>query len=203
MFPCNFKIPGHSGTDFKHRKAFQKTKERLKRKIRTDSSLKKSQPTTSRRNTIPYSKTNVSKPLKWMVAITRLSMFLLVFLLAKNIACSVYADMTTNSYKGIKAHVHYKNGLTYMERYRLLIKEGNECLKADQLDEAQQKFTKAWDLDRYGFEVNLGMTKTLLKKCKRNGEYCREAKAFFNFMKKNAKLSDIELNDIEKLYVSK
>ena len=41
MFPCSFKIPGHSGTAFKHRKPFQKLKEHINKRKRTASATRK------------------------------------------------------------------------------------------------------------------------------------------------------------------
>jgi len=206
MFPCNFKIQGYSGTDFKHRKPFQKLKEHLNKKKRTGSATRKVDSNFRFKNkkTTPFSRNTVDRSLKWLFAVVRLSLFVLIFLLVKNVVetvNTVNTELTTNSRVNVEDYKYYK-GLTNMEIYRHLIATGNDYLKANKLDEAHKTFAKAWNMDRYGFEANLGMTKTLVKKCAQTGQYCHEAEDYFNYMKKVTKLPDIELNDIEKLFVA-
>ena len=203
MFPCHFKIPGHSGTDFKHRKAFQKSRKRLEVIKRTNGSYRKMQSADMPKNAKGYSKISINKPLKWLVAAVRLTMFFLLILLIKNIVISVHQELTTNTKKITLTQAFSKNSLTYMEIYYLFVKEGNNYLDQDKLNEAHQLFAKAWNLDRYGFEANLGMTKVLLKKCKSTGEYCSEAEAYLIYIKKIAKLTDNQLIELQELYVSK
>ena len=99
MFPCHFKIPGHSGTDFKHRKAFQKLNKRLKKLKRTNASLRNPVQKSTIKKSPSFSKTGVNLPIKWMVALLRLSMFGVIFILAKNIAFSLYFDLSQNEKK--------------------------------------------------------------------------------------------------------
>lgn len=199
MFPCSFNIPGHSGTAFKHRKPFQKLKEHLNKKKRTASTPGKVNSTAHfiKKNYPSFSKNSVDRSLKWVVAIICLTLFLLIFLLAKNIVKSFYTDLTTISKESEEIIAK-----RLQDSYDFLIISGDGYLHWNMLDEAQREFDRALKIDKDGLEANLGMAKTLLKKCAQNGEYCRKAEDYSNYIKKIKEVADNELIELQEIFVA-
>ena len=198
MFPCHFKIPGHSGTDFKHRKAFRKLNKRLKKLKRTNASLRKPASNSTNKKILSFTKTGVNLPIKWLVALLQVTMFGLVFLLVLEVGRSFSDNLIASEQNSKGYHTELLN-----TTYENVMIRADDYLEKGELDAAREQYFRALRIKQYAFGANLGMTKTLLKKCKRSGQYCGEAKAYFNFMIKNTNLTDIELNEMETLYVAR
>jgi len=196
MFPCSFKIPGHSGTDFKHRKAFNKVEELQDKRKRTSGAIMDSnydaEPNKYKRN---------SSFSKWFKAGLLLTTFIFSFFFIKNQASNISNQLSKYGAEGEIIKAQSKKNV-YTRAYRILTSTGNDYLYWNMLDEAQSEFALALKIDKNGKAANLGMTKTLIKKCAQKSEYCQEAKAYLNYMRSLGEVLDNELLEIENLLVS-
>ena len=195
MFPCQFKIPGHSGTDFKHRKAFKKAKELQDKRKRVSAAITKN-------NFEPGYSKNIANSLlaKWMKAGLFFSAVVLSLIFVENQADNISTQL--KEYKTKSEIIRAENIINvYTRAYKVLTTTGNDYLYWNMLDEAQSEFALALKIDKNGKAANLGMTKTLMKKCAQRSEYCAEAKAYLDYMKSLGEALDNELIELEGMVV--
>jgi hypothetical protein len=83
--------------------------------------------------------------------------------------------------------------------YKQLINNGFKYLDASQYDKAQWAFTDALKIYNSGKTANYGMTMTLLNQCVRKNQYCEQAKAYLDQLKKSEKFTDEELDNLEQI----
>jgi hypothetical protein len=200
MFPCQFRIPGHSGADFKHRKPFIKIKEHLNKRKRAASVYKKSFSSSSLKTAkSKFSKNDVShKLLKWISAAILVVLCLSIFFLAENVARSVITDLGTDRRKSTDFVDHQKIK-AFNNAYFVLTTTGNAYLEGNMLDEAQTEFARALKINKRGKLAILGMTKTLMKKCAQEGKYCEEANEYLEYVKIAYGESFNEIQDLVEL----
>jgi hypothetical protein len=83
--------------------------------------------------------------------------------------------------------------------YKQLINNRFKYLDARQYDKAQWAFTDALEIYNSGKTANYGMTMTLLNQCVRKNQYCEQAKAYMEQLKKSEKFADEELDNLEQI----
>lgn len=196
MFPGSFRISGHSGTDFKHRKAFKKTKELQDKRKRTSSVVIKSNFNYKISENLLH---NSYEKLIKVGLFLLISVFVMQF--KERMIFDPLGEYGAHGFTE-KATIKEQNKRIINEQaYHVLTTTGNDYLYWNRLDEAQDEFARALKIDKNGYKANLGMTKTLMKKCKQRGEYCDEAKDYLDYMKTSNQYIDNELVELEETLV--
>lgn len=189
--PCHFKIPGHSGTDVKHRRAFAQRKEYLKKGIFYKN--KKRSFTSINKKLIPkkadFEKYKLTKKIAFILAIFfLLSIGGIIYTLGNLYKKPFYEFMNANpKYETIEN----KN----IAAYNFLVKSGNRLLESDYFDSAQREFMLALKIDEYGKAARIGLTKVLIEKCKTSFELCEEMEENIAFLIQSKYVS---LEEVEK-----
>ena len=191
----NGKISGHSGTEFKHRKAFTGIKAHRKR---WQSSVNKEQPS----DTVSWKEVNMERTAKKWEDAQRALLFLIPILIIANFLVWKYDDkfgqMINEQYAARQDYVAQQKALRVMSEndaaYDLLTRSGKLFLKSGSLDYAQKEFIGALKLYPYGKEANIGLTKVLVKKCELCQMYCEEAEQYLAFI---ATFKEVKLEDIK------
>jgi len=200
MFPENFKIPGLSGPDFKNRKAFLKIKEYHRKKQRVNSSEEKNyKPNKS--NQYPSNKYEVKKTDRIINLTIKLPIFLIIVFVSIAILKNFinhYFTIIDNSDKQLITAVKKRKKEEKKDAYNLLTRSGNYYLSSNKLDEAQSEFTRALNVHKYGKSARIGLTKTLIQKCKQKQILCEEIQPNLNFIKEMNFLSDDEIVALSK-----
>lgn len=192
-FPGHFKIPGHSGTDFKHRKAFSKVKayQKTRKSVRKHIASSKfgdpgivsqlQEARTSKANTFA---TYLSIGSKLFFALALLTTFVLGMNWVLNRPISISPEPENLAFKK-----------ELRDAYHVLVTTGNNFLLGGSLDEAQSEFVRAIKIDEYGELARIGLTKVLAKKCELYNEFCEEAVQQKDFLKEMGYLSEEEQHE--------
>ena len=196
MFPCQFKIPGHSGTDVMHRKAFQKVKELRDKRKRTATVESKSRLGTHSISVQRNNSKNDAIAGKCLRIVIALLIVMLISLLIQNRANYISLQLIQHQ-KEIATLKKARHQSALATAYRVLTSSGNNYLYWNQLDEAQEEFARALKVDSNGEAAILGMTKTLLKKCAQRAEFCDESKTYLSYVKSMGLPFDEELAALE------
>ena len=195
-FPGHFNIPGHSGTDFKHRKAFAKIKDYNRKrssidlpKIETEKDFK-----TSPQFSKKYQLTFAEKAIKFGFKLPLFLCFIIISFWVFNNFTNHYFSVINNSDKAYQTTVKEYKAKEKRENYDLFIRSGKSHLKANQLNFAQAEFIRALTIYKYAKEARVGLTLTLVEKCNSRKEFCQEAQDHILFLKKMKYLTEGELN---------
>ena len=178
------KIPGHSGTDFKHRKAFSGPKAFYKNgRIFSKKKLAASS----------QSFEEILKARKHQKRVeSRILIYLVLFIGILTISCLWYFDQNypayvykqeqqrLEQYQNSKLEKQLKED---MEDYSVLVNIGNINLDHGKLNEAQGLFSSALRIFPNGIEGHIGMEKTLRLQCFTNSQNCKEAQNYAAFVK--------------------
>ena len=200
-FPGHFKISGHSGTDFKHRKLFSE----INKYNRTRKSINKSK-TNKKENSAknkPIIKKDyeISKYDKYVRLGIKLPIFL-TFLTLMIVGAKSYSNVMEDILG--EASLKSKESLTIKEKednenaYKVLVESGSQYMKSELLDEAYFEFVRALNVDKYGKDARIGLTKVLVKKCKLKNQNCYEAELNINYLKEMNYISENDALNTEK-----
>ncbi|MEL7248968.1 MAG: hypothetical protein AAFO03_11135 [Bacteroidota bacterium] len=168
MLPGHSKIPEHSGTDFKHRKAFSKARELLQKKI-----PKRSPSSTSPK--APYRSAYAgSGKLPWVLQfIGALVALGAIITLGYVLISNYYADppFAATSFELKQQQIKAEK-----ERaYQIMVDTGNGYLAHGEPAQAHLEFAQALRIDEYGKDARVGLTKALILRCRTEGKYCEVA----------------------------
>ncbi len=186
-FPGHSKIAGHSGTEFKHRKAFSKIKH-----YHQQSSVKNNVPGTEEfllpiPATVP---TNYLQAYQKERSI-KLLINLPVFLIAISLVGYLLINFSNECEKSFVQN--YERGLSNLEKnkeekirriknFTYFYNSGNYHLQKNELLKAQKKFTRALALDEYNIDARIGLTETLIAQCQQYHLFCKEAQIQLDFL---------------------
>ncbi len=173
---CGLKIPGHTGTDFKHKKVFTKPKEILnhKRKITNV----KIEPREQDRSHAWF--------LKFKVCISVLSIgiiFLLISFFASRInnvaihrthLSAVYLKSIEDNEKKEAAELMYNSAKLYYD--------------SGSFDSAQEEITRVLTIYPRNLEALTLMHKILTKQCEIHDKFCRDANDYKEYLASNNNL---------------
>jgi len=202
------KISGHSGTQFKHRKAFYN---KLKPMVTGTSNTpgKDIYPEYSfselQKARAEIKKANFKKAvLLWTPFVIALlafcayvmSDFETIPFSQSSTPCTPYTS-TCRAERMAKLAILNSNTKTTLN-YDIFVEAGNVALKENRLNDAQVDFTKALKEDNFGKEANLGLTRTLSESCRQHGKFCELASQYFDFTKG---LPNVDESDLKKLGV--
>ena len=85
------------------------------------------------------------------------------------------------------------------ERYFTLIKWGDYYLNNQKWEAAQNSFDKALKFFPNGKKVNLGLTKSLIYRCKFEQKYCEASITYFNSLKQSNSYSETTIKQLSLL----
>jgi len=181
------RIPGHSGTQFKHRTAFSRAKhhrsnlryKNLDYKASSYPNLKNNVGLIREEKTHPVYKI-LGDAFKWFTAI-------LFLLCIAGIAYLIYdsSDLSKNESHPEKFLVNlnalYQNDFD-KRAYRILNNNGARHLYGNNFDFAQAEFTRALKVNPNGKNARRGLTKILIYKCQTKNQYCEDAQKNIEFL---------------------
>lgn len=177
-FPGHFKITGHSGTEFKHRKAFDKIKTYRRQSDKKDSTNESSDfiPPILSSAPIDYQQKYVrdrKMRILFKLPLLMISVILLGIVVVKS--TNYYKDSLNNKYhQSLIDFTSYKTSKALKNR-TFFNNSGYYHLRIGDLYTAQQEFTRALHKDEYDIDARIGLTETLIERCIRNNEVCKEA----------------------------
>ena len=187
------KIPGHSGTQFKNRKAF---KNKLK-------PIADSQNSNTTKQDI-YHEYSYDELLQDRAAHKKVNFKVFLWICIPSVTLLLaylsymgvfFSDQNLN----ISEQTHSTSPHADPNSYQILVEAGFIALRDNRLYDAQLDFMQALQVDKYGKQANLGLTKTLSETCRQRGKFCEEAASYYDFTKK---LEDVTEQDIKWLGVA-
>lgn len=187
---CGIKIPGHSGTSFKHRKAFTKIKkfnELTELSYESAPELSDPQVTVSKVINRTDSKKGIVIEHAILIATVIVSFSLLLYFFD-------VLDNSSKEYLGTSLEMYNeRNTRLDKENYNHYIDVGFDNLRRENLDNAQLYFVKALEIDTKGKEARIGVTQVLHQQCESKNQFCSEYEenlAYLTAMKYNTEFVD-------------
>ena len=183
MLPGHFKIPGHSGTDFKHKKAFSRQKDYYRKKLKEKSKYNSlDKVNTYKVEFKPTEKKNlVLETVKYIgITITFIGLFW--------IGSKLFESYKISAKQSIEYHQESKNR-TKNEAYNVLTKTGLDYFNSGELDMAQEEFILALKINQNGLDARIGLTKVLQAKCIALNKFCVEFEENLEYLQKTQKIS--------------
>lgn len=170
-FPGQFRIPGHSGTDKKHKKAFTKWRKWQREDALTYENGSRTSARTGRYES-EYSIPTYIK--KWFLIVG----IPIIFLAVGSLSYLVFnaGDGLISSYK--KAEVVIDSPHNDVERLNAFLfydKLANRWLEKGDYEEALANFNQALKMAPYSKRARLGLIKVLEHYCEYGESYCVEA----------------------------
>ena len=168
---CGIKIPGHSGTDFKHKKAYKESKQLLNAEQSfVDIRL---EPRESYRTYSP-----LSLPMKIITIISILAVTALLSLfIYKSATVSIHKNSLSNEY--LRSIELQQN----IEAAEMLYNSAQLYFKSGALNEAQYEINLVLNLYPKNREAIQLMYEILDKQCEVNHQFCDEASAYDDYLK--------------------
>lgn len=161
------KIPGHSGTEFKDRKAFQNRPFLQSHKLPTP------------RHSTPISIEQRLKAERSRITKKQIQFLLLVLSTAAVIYYFWETPQVAEQYaQELQQQEQQSANLERIERYQFLVRSGDNYRREGSWDAAQEEYRLALQADPKGEEALKGMTLTLLTKCYLYGIDCKDAEAY-------------------------
>lgn len=169
-------IPGHSGTQFRHRKAFVKNKSNKALKtlpnfVKNDSSF-----SAEKRDT--YSDSVIVKILQKIVLPTLMvgSMFFII------ICCTSFFRSLSLLSDGHSEYHQKARAKELQDWYRYFVKSGHYYMRTNNLEAAQNEIHRALKIFPTGMHANIAMTQILSRRCKMEGSFCSEAHHYYSLI---------------------
>ncbi len=184
-FPGHCKIAGHSGTDFKHRKAFSKLKE-----YKQNTSKKYGNITTEEfllpiPAAIPTDYFGAYQRNRRINLLVKLPAFLIsicffgFFLRHFSNTCTEHSIVNFNE---ARLEIDKEKELKKMENITYFYHSGNYHLQKNELHKAREYFTRTLAADEDNLDARIGLTETLTMYCHRHNLFCKEARIQLEFL---------------------
>ncbi len=163
------KIPGHSGTEFKHKKAFQG------RSLFSEKGLPNPKPSGNK----PLSERRFRPrgTLWWGIKLILVSTFLASILTVSYFLGDSYKQASQYAQR-IYLQEQQRRAIEQAESYRYFLERGEGLRRIGQWDIAQENYRLALKALPDGVEALRGMTLTLLAKCYLHETDCQEAEIY-------------------------
>ncbi len=183
--PGHFKITGHSGTEFKHRKAFEKIKAYKEQAKHAKNAFNEDSFKLPITSSVP---TNYQEAYKQERRI-KLFFKLPIFIIAIIVISFVSVNFSNHYVDALNAR-NYQKQLSYrtekeikkLENFTFFYNSGNYHLQKNELNAAQLEFTQVLYLDKYNIDARIGLTETLVARCQQYHELCDEAQIQLDFL---------------------
>ena len=163
------KIPGHSGTDFKHKKVFQG------RSLFSEKRLPN--PKSSGNQPLSERRFRPRGTLWWGIKLLLVSMFLVLIVTVSHFIWDCYGQAGQYSQR-IYLQEQQRVAMEKAESYRYFLERGEGLRRVGQWDIAQENYRLALKALPEGVEALRGMALTLLAKCYLYETTCQQAKAY-------------------------
>lgn len=179
MFPGHFKIPGHSGTDFKHKKVFAALKKNNKQHV-----FSKGSPITGggyiwRKQKPVYQFVHA---VLVSIIIGAIGMFSYHLIMDNHLKESNQIIVIGPPIKPDKLDFYGET------KYNFYTQMGNYQLSQGNLDLAHESFYKAIKTLQFGIDAKVGMLKVLQLKCQNQGIHCTEFIELEDYLTENLAL---------------
>jgi tetratricopeptide (TPR) repeat protein len=164
-------VPGHSGTQFKHRRGFVKQKELLRKNLkggntRTGEWDAKQGKRNRRRRVVLY--------ILLLIVLPVLVYFGWQF---TQLLTTTVRQETQQNHELYQQERYYNDSEEYWNRVNL----GKVHLNSGDYAYARRLYQGALALFPYAWDANAGLTITLTEMCIEDGQFCEEAKAYLEF----------------------
>ena len=196
--PGHCKIPGHSGTDFKHRKAFKKRKEYLTKQLLSKKTFKNTGllKNDKHRNEIGNNgRSEINKGTLLVLSFFIVAALGSIIYMGSQIYKKPVREFLEVSLDEVQPIIKSHQQRELEEAYNFLASSGNGYLNANLLDEAQTEFSHALKLYEYGRKARIGLTKILIKKCEMYSNLCKEAEENIEFLIEMKYASEREIKE--------
>lgn len=198
--PGHFKITGHSGTEFKHRKAFEKIKSYQEQSKHAKNAFNEDSFKLPITSSVP---TNYQEAYKQERRI-KLFFKLPVFIVSVILIGFVFIK-SSNHYKDALNARNYQQKIAletimeavHREDYLFLVNSGYYYFRRKKLSTAQWEFTRALSIDEYGKDARIGLTRTLIERCKAYHEGCEEIQTNLDFIRGMKYLPEEKIKELE------
>ena len=165
------KIVGHSGTSFKHRKAFTKIKKFNKlTELSYENAPELNDQEQVRKPMISRNLSKKGRVREYVVLAVIIIISLFLFLHFIDILNSKSTNYLGAS---LERHTEHRARLD-LENYNHFIDVGYDNLRRNNLDNAQLYFVKALEIDTKGKEAREGVTQVLHQQCELKKKFCVE-----------------------------
>ena len=174
MFPCQYNIPGHSGTAQKHRKAFAKSKDRQKQ-VAYSHEGNRGNAVRSGKFRHYYEQHKFGRILTTVIGIP--------LVLAALVGAGMILSSIGNTF--IDNQSVPQMTIVELERedaYNFYTRLGNRWLLAGDMEEARVNFGKALEIAPYGQNARFALVEILEEMCQGQGLYCEESKSQRDFI---------------------
>lgn len=181
MFPCQFHISGHSGTDVKHKKPFVKLKEYYKNNPDYPSNATEKSVIAKYENLITTrTESKVNRLILFFVKIP-----LAIMMLGGVVIGSVhFYKLSKNIQVSKKRRRSVKAEIFMIESYDFLVKSGYYELSRGDMKKAQAEFIRALNIKKMGLEAVVGLTEVLKKRCENESMYCHKYMEYQEYLEK-------------------
>ncbi|MBR9921268.1 MAG: hypothetical protein GYB31_10555 [Bacteroidetes bacterium] len=178
MLLSSGKIPGHSGTDFKPRKGFNKVKS-FQENLAKDPATKYKGRNYDRNQRLKDTK--VYKGIALGIAI--------LLALTGGVAAGVFGDSVSQVIQydkevkaGLAIQKENRESAEKKDAFKILLKDGNNYLQSNQLYEAQIAFERAIKVLPDNTHAYIGLTKTLVAQCHSLRLNCEQAIDYIQYL---------------------
>jgi len=199
-FPGHFKIAGHSGTSFKHRKAFDKRKAYQKQSSNTKKSADKTSIKLPIKSSVPTDYQKAYQQERRFKLFFKLPVFLITIIVIGFVivnSSSHYKEALNARNHSNKIELEMVMEAVQREDYLFLVNSGYYYYRRKKLDTAQWEFTRALSIDEYGKEARIGLTRTLIEQCKEYHRACDEISENIEFIRGMKYMSDSKIKEME------
>lgn len=127
-----------------------------------------------------------------------------IFLISVIVIGLVIINSTSNSKEALNAR-NYKQINTIntvketevIQDYVFFINSGYYHLRRNEIYTAQWEFTRALKLDEYNIDAQIGLTKTMIERCKQLHEVCEAIQPHLDFLRKMKYLPDTGMKKLQ------
>ena len=203
-FPGHFKISGHSGTEFKHRKAFSKIKSYKESSNSKNKQSESGEYILPIKATVPTDYQHAYRQDRNMRLFFKLPVFLITLILVSFVVVKTSGGHEMVVEYSIQApclDLTPQEKEECLEAYLLFVNSGYYHLNNGELNTAQWEFTRAIYIYEYGKGARIGLTRTLIAQCKDHQKECDNIQVNLEFIRSMKYLPITEIEKMEGQYV--
>ncbi|MGH1434670.1 MAG: tetratricopeptide repeat protein [Lewinella sp.] len=180
-------VPGHTGTQFKHRKGFVKQKELLRKNLKGGNNrVGEWDGRLGKRN-------NRRRVALYVLLLLVLPVMIYLSWQFSQLLTTTVRQETQQNYKLYQEERYEHESVEYWN----MVKLGKVHLNSGDYAYARRLYQGALALFPYAWDANAGLTMTLTKMCVENGQYCEEARAYLEFCRSLPDRDERSLDGLE------
>ena len=191
---AGLKISGHSGSEFKHRTAFSK------RKTLKSSSSESGDFALPITDSLPTDYQKIYDQDRKMRLFFKLPVFLISLMVIGYVtlgSSSHYEDaLKDRNYEQLSSANTVEETEAFQD-YAFYSNSGYYHLRNNQLYIAQREFSRALEIDEYNIDARIGLTKTMIERCRQLHEVCEEVQPQLDFLRKMKYLNEKQIKNLK------